>query len=128
VDCNHLQLVFLTRRFGNGDPFTGCKYAWAAMLEIAFKLTEAQTVALDECEGAQLGLHLAVFGRDDEMLRSRLLAEKIATAIETGLPGRACPVTAFETAARRYSCRARRDDRQPRRALERTRATPSGMR
>jgi hypothetical protein len=55
--------------------------------EIAFKLTEAQTVVLDECEAAQLGLHLAVFGRDDEMPRSRLLAEKIATAIELAFQG-----------------------------------------
>jgi hypothetical protein len=33
-------------------------------------------------EAAQLGLHLAVFGRDEEMPRSRSMAEKLATAIE----------------------------------------------
>lgn len=33
-------------------------------------------------EAAQLGLHLAVFGRNDEMPRPRSLAEKLATAIE----------------------------------------------
>ena len=32
-------------------------------------------------DAAQLGLHLAVFGSDQEMPRSRLLAEKIATAV-----------------------------------------------
>jgi hypothetical protein len=57
------------------------------MLEIAFKLTEAHTLVVDEGEAAQLGLHLAVFGRDEEMPRSRLLAEKIATAIELAWQG-----------------------------------------
>ena len=37
---------------------------------------------LEVGEAAQLGLHLAVFGRDEEMPRSRSLAEKLATAIE----------------------------------------------
>jgi hypothetical protein len=58
-----------------------------AVLEIAFKLTETQTIVVDEGEAAQLGLHLAVFGRDEEMPRSRLLAEKIATAIELAFQG-----------------------------------------
>jgi len=52
------------------------------MVEVAFKVDEAHTVALEVGEAAQLGLHLAVFGRDEEMPRSRLLAEKIATAVE----------------------------------------------
>jgi len=52
------------------------------MVEVPFKVDEAHTVALEVGEAAQLGLHLALFGRDEEMPRSRLLAEKIATAIE----------------------------------------------
>jgi len=52
------------------------------MVEVAFKLSEAQTVVLEAGEAAQLAVWLAVFGRDEEMPRSRRLAEKIATAIE----------------------------------------------
>ena len=39
-------------------------------------------IPLEIGEAAQLGLHLAVFGRDEEMPRSRSVAEKLATAIE----------------------------------------------
>jgi hypothetical protein len=57
------------------------------MVEVAFKVDEAHTVALEVGEAAQLGLHLAVFGRDEEMPRSRRLAEKIATAVELAWQG-----------------------------------------
>ena len=42
---------------------------------------DAPVVELPVGDAAQLGLHLAVFGSDQEMPRSRLLAEKIATAV-----------------------------------------------
>ena len=42
---------------------------------------DAPPVKVPAGDAAQLGLHLAVFGSDDEMPRSRLLAEKIATAV-----------------------------------------------
>ena len=48
---------------------------------ISFKLANAAVVDVPIEEAAQLGLHLAVFGPDEEMQRSRLLAEKIATAV-----------------------------------------------
>jgi hypothetical protein len=42
---------------------------------------DAPVVEVPVGDAAQLGLHLAVFGSDEEMPRSRLLAEKIATAV-----------------------------------------------
>ena len=42
---------------------------------------DAPAVELPIGDAAQLGLHLAVFGSDEEMPRSRLLAQKIATAV-----------------------------------------------
>ena len=42
---------------------------------------DAPVVEVPVGDAAQLGLHLAVFGTDEEMPRSRLLAEKIATAV-----------------------------------------------
>ena len=42
---------------------------------------DAAAVEVPVGDAAQLGLHLAVFGSDAEMQRSRLLAEKIATAV-----------------------------------------------
>jgi hypothetical protein len=55
--------------------------------EISFKIDQRHTVPLEPGEAAQLGLHLAVFGRDEEMPRSRRLAEKIAHAIEIAWQG-----------------------------------------
>ena len=52
------------------------------MVEVAVKVDQTHAIALEVGEAAQPGLHLAVFGRDEEMPRSRSLAEKIATAIE----------------------------------------------
>jgi hypothetical protein len=48
---------------------------------IGFKIMDAPVVDVPVGDAAQLGLHLAVFGSDREMPRSRLLAEKIATAV-----------------------------------------------
>ena len=51
------------------------------MASISFKIMDAAAVELPPGDAAQLGLHLAVFWSDQEMPRSRLLAEKIATAM-----------------------------------------------
>ncbi len=51
------------------------------MASIGFKIMDAPVIQVPVGEAAQLGLHLAVFGTDEEMPRSRLLAEKIATAV-----------------------------------------------
>jgi hypothetical protein len=51
------------------------------MSTVSFKIMDAPAIDLSVGDAAQLGLHLAVFGSDDEMPRSRLLAEKIATAV-----------------------------------------------
>jgi hypothetical protein len=48
---------------------------------VSFKIMDAPAIDLSVGDAAQLGLHLAVFGSDEEMPRSRLLAEKIATAV-----------------------------------------------
>ena len=48
---------------------------------VSFKVMDAPVVEVPVGDAAQLGLHLAVFGTDEEMPRSRLLAEKIATAV-----------------------------------------------
>jgi hypothetical protein len=48
---------------------------------VSFKIMDAPAIELPVGDAAQLGLHLAVFGSDEEMPRSRLLAEKIATAV-----------------------------------------------
>jgi hypothetical protein len=48
---------------------------------VSFKIIGAPVIELPVGDAAQLGLHLAVFGSDEEMPRSRLLAEKIATAV-----------------------------------------------
>jgi hypothetical protein len=58
-----------------------------AMAEIEFRIDDQFEVCLPIEESAQLGLHLAVFGPDDEMPRSRRLAEKIAVAIELAAQG-----------------------------------------
>ena len=52
------------------------------MAEIEFRIDDQLLVRLPIAEAAQLGLHLAVFGPDDEMPRSRRMAEKIAVAID----------------------------------------------
>jgi hypothetical protein len=73
--------------------------------EISFKIDERHTVPLEPGEAAQLGLHLAVFGRDEEMPRSRRLAEKIAHAIEIACkkspPSCSCPTSNGTTSALR---------------------------
>ena len=51
------------------------------MSSVSFKVMDAPVVEVPVGDAAQLGLHLAVFGTDEEMPRSRLLAEKIATAV-----------------------------------------------
>lgn len=51
------------------------------MSSVSFKIMDAPAVEVPVGDAAQLGLHLAVFGSDEEMPRSRLLAEKIATAV-----------------------------------------------
>jgi hypothetical protein len=48
---------------------------------VSFKVMDLAAVEVPVGDAAQLGLHLAVFGSDEEMPRSRLLAEKIATAV-----------------------------------------------
>jgi hypothetical protein len=48
---------------------------------VSFKIMDAPAMEVPVGDAAQLGLHLAVFGSDQEMPRSRLLAEKIATAV-----------------------------------------------
>jgi hypothetical protein len=48
---------------------------------VGFKIMDSPVVDVPCGDAAQLGLHLAVFGTDEEMPRSRLLAEKIATAV-----------------------------------------------
>ena len=52
-----------------------------SVASVSFKIMDAPAVDLPIGDAAQLGLHLAVFGSDEEMPRSRLLAEKIATAV-----------------------------------------------
>jgi hypothetical protein len=42
---------------------------------------DAPAVEVPVGDAAQLGLHLAVFGPEEGIARSRLLAEKIATAV-----------------------------------------------
>ena len=56
---------------------------------VSFKIMDAPAVELPVGDAAQLGLHLAVFGSDEEMPRSRLLAEKIATAVSLAERGEA---------------------------------------
>ena len=51
------------------------------MSTVSFKIMDAPAIDLSVGDAAQLGLHLAVFGSDEEMPRARLLAEKIATAV-----------------------------------------------
>ena len=51
------------------------------MSAVSFEVSGAPAVAVPAGDAAQLGLHLAVFGPDEEMQRSRSLAEKIAVAI-----------------------------------------------
>jgi hypothetical protein len=51
------------------------------MVSVGFKIMDSPVVEVPAGDAAQLGLHLAVFGTDEEMPRSRLLAEKIATAV-----------------------------------------------
>jgi hypothetical protein len=48
---------------------------------VGFKIMDAPAIDVPSGDAAQLGLHLAVFGADEEMPRARLLAEKIATAV-----------------------------------------------
>ena len=58
--------------------------------KLVFELADRE-LSLPTGDAARLGLHLAVFGRDEEMPRARLLAEKIATGIslaERGEPAR----------------------------------------
>ncbi len=50
---------------------------------------DAPAVDVPTGDAAQLGLHLAVFGSVQEMSRSRLLAEKIATAVSLAELGEA---------------------------------------
>jgi hypothetical protein len=57
------------------------------MAEIEFRIDDQLLVRLPIAEAAQLGLHLAVFGPDDEMPRSRRMAEKIAVAIDLAAQG-----------------------------------------
>ena len=57
------------------------------MAEIEFRIDDQLFVRLPIAEAAQLGLHLAVFGPDDEMPRSRRMAEKIAVAIDLAAQG-----------------------------------------
>jgi hypothetical protein len=47
---------------------------------LVFELDERE-LSLPTGDAARLGLHLAVFGREEEMPRSRRLAEKIATGV-----------------------------------------------
>lgn len=51
------------------------------MSTVSFKIMHAPAIDLSVGDAAQLGLHMAVFGSDEGMPRSRLLAEKIATAV-----------------------------------------------
>jgi hypothetical protein len=51
------------------------------MGSVGFKVMDSPVVDVPTGDAAQLGLHLAIFGTDEEMPRSRLLAEKIATAV-----------------------------------------------
>jgi hypothetical protein len=48
---------------------------------VSFKIVDAPPVEMPAGDAAQLGLHLAVFGSDQELARGRMLAEKIATAV-----------------------------------------------
>jgi hypothetical protein len=57
------------------------------MAEIEFRVDDRLVVRLLIEDAAQLGLHLAVFGPDDEMPRSRRMAEKIAVAIDLAAQG-----------------------------------------
>jgi hypothetical protein len=57
------------------------------MAEIEFRVDDQLVVRLPLEDAAQLGLHLAVFGPDDEMPRSRRMAEKIAVAIDLAAQG-----------------------------------------
>ena len=47
----------------------------------SFKITDAPVLELRAGEAAQLGLHLAVLGSEEELPRWRLLVEKIAVAV-----------------------------------------------
>jgi hypothetical protein len=47
---------------------------------LVFELADRE-LSLPTGDAARLGLHLAVFGGEEEMPRARLLAEKIATGI-----------------------------------------------
>jgi hypothetical protein len=58
-----------------------------AMAEIEFRIDDQLLVRLPIDHAAQLGLHLAVFGPDDEMPRSRRMAENIAVAIDLAAQG-----------------------------------------
>jgi hypothetical protein len=57
------------------------------MAEIEFRVDDQLVVQLPIEDAAQLGLHLAVFGPDDEMPRSRRMAERIAVAIDLAAQG-----------------------------------------
>ena len=57
------------------------------LFEIEFRIDDQLLVCLPVADAAQLGLHLAVFGPDDEMPRSRRMAEKIAVAIDLACQG-----------------------------------------
>ena len=59
------------------------------MSAVSFKVPGAPAVEVPAGDAAQLGLHLAVFGPDEEMPRSRGLAEKIAVAISMAEGGAA---------------------------------------
>jgi hypothetical protein len=54
---------------------------------LGFKVSGAPAVQVPAGDAAQLGLHLAVLGPDEEMPRSRGLAEKIAVAISMAESG-----------------------------------------
>jgi hypothetical protein len=80
---------------------------------ISFKLANASIVEVPIEEAAQLGSHLAMFGPDEEMQRSRLLAEKIATA--ASLAARDATAILYLTDSQRAdvgaALQAMRDDR-----------------
>jgi len=57
------------------------------MAEIEFLVDDRLLVRMAIEDAAQLGLHLAVFGPDDEMPRSRRMAEKIAVAVDLAAQG-----------------------------------------
>jgi hypothetical protein len=51
------------------------------LASVSFKIMDSLAVEVPVGDAARLGLHLAVFGSDEELARWRLLAEKIATAV-----------------------------------------------